>query len=423
MFVRPRLLLSPCLLLVAAAPVCAQTFGDFESAGRTEDVRRAPSPLTVGGHGLTPSITYKLLGVATPHVYGAAGFGYTSNLLRADEEAPGPVHDDTYGRVELGARLDTELGEHRIELDARAKVTEYLETGRFDTAEGRVAGRLDLQFNDADLHADASWTRFAYPQSVQLAGVVRLDNYSGAVWGEARLNRFGARVGGSVLRNDYVARALTDLDHTSLGAQVQLYGRVTPKLRAVLEYSYTRLIYDEGRQGTLDDYDLHTVQGGLDGELSEKLTASLKVGASFQDVDQRVNPDQREFRGLTAACSIRWQPLPHTTLGAGWSRSVVPSVNSNFLLSDSIDLSASQAVWEERITFSASGGYTHAVAQRGRHLNVWRAGLAAGWKIRDWLSVRAAYEFQRLNSAFTLAESAVSDYTVHEVSVSVGVGF
>lgn len=418
-----RALLLPCLLGLAATGVRAQGFGDFESAGRSEDLRRAPSPLSVGGHSLTPSITYKLFGVATPHVFGAAGFGYTSNLLRLDEESPGPVREDEFARGEVGARLDTELGEHRIELDARAKVTEYVESGAFDTAEGRVAGRLDLLFNDVDVHGDLSWTRFAYPQSVQLTGIVRLDSYLANVWGEARLARFGLRVGGSLGRSDYLARALEDLDSTTLGANVQVYGRVTPKLRALIEYGWSRITYDEGRRGTLDGYDLHQVSAGIDGELTEKLTASLKLGGSFQDVRSRVNPDRRKFRGFTSACSLRWQPLPHTTLSVSWSRAVTPSVNSNYLLTDSFNVDVGQKVWEERISLSASAGYSHSTVSPGRHLNVLRAGAAAAWQIRDWLSVRAAYEFQRLNSAFTLAEAAVSDYTVHEVSISVGVGF
>jgi hypothetical protein len=408
---------------VGAGAARGQGFGDYETAGRSEDVRREASPLSVGGHSLQPTIDWKLFGVVTPHVFGAAGFGYTSNLLRGDEEVRGAVLEDEYFRGELGARLDTLLGDHRIELDGRARFTEYLESGDYDTAEGRASARLDLLFTDVEVHGDLSWSRTAYPQTQQLTGIVRLDTYRAGLWVEARVGRFGVRVGAWALRPDYVDRDLEDLDYTSLGGDLQVYGRILPKLRGLVEYAYSRLLYDEGDQGTLDDYDLHRVATGIDGELTEKLTASLKLGASFQDVRSDVNADTREFRGFTAACSVRWQPLPHTTLDGGWSRSIDPSVNSNYLLSDAFHLGITQQLWEERISLSARGGYSHGAVKPGRHLNTFSAGASASWQVRDWLSVRAVYAFQRLNSAFTLAEAAVSDYTVHEAELSLGIGF
>ena len=413
------------LLLGPASTLRAQGlgFGDYESAGRSEDVRRQPSALQVGGHTLLPSFNVKLFGTTTPHVFGAAGFGYTSNLLRADPEAPGPLIRETYGRFEVGARLDTQLGDHIFELDARGLVTEYLGSGEYDTVEGRVAGRVDLLFTDVDLHADLSWARSAYPQSVQLTGIVRLDTYAANVFGEGRVGRFGVRAGGCAQRLDFAERENEDLDLLNLGANLQAYGRITPKLRALVEYNYSQVVYDEGSQGTLNDYGLHQVRVGVDGELTEKLTASLKIGGALQQVREDVNPDEREFRGLTAACSVQWQALPNTSLYAGWARTLNPSVNSNFLITDSWDAGVTQRVWEERIELAASVGYSHSIALPGRHLNMLRTGASASWRIRDWLSVRAQYDFQRLVSSFTLAESAVSDYTVHEVSASVGVGF
>lgn len=362
--------------------------------------------------------------MTTPHVFAAGTVGWSDNLLRADDDAPGVrKRREGFGRAEAGMRLDTRLGDHRLELDGRAGATEYFDSGRYDLAEGGVKARFDLDWNEVDLHGDVGWRRYAYPQSLQLVGIVRLDVYSAASWLQAEVGRFGVRTGGYLQVIDYRERELRNLDHLEYGADIQLYGRITPKLRGLVEYNFQEVTWRRGRAGTLNDFRTHQVRGGVDGELTEKVTASLKVGATFQDVRRRVNPDRREFAGLTLGCSVSWRPLVNTSLSAGWDRSITPSINSNYLLTDAFSVGITQRVWEQRISLGANAGYSHARVSPGRHLNAIRAGASAAWNITQWLSVRAGYQFEHLTSAFTLAESAVSDYAVHEVSMSVGVGF
>ncbi len=412
------LLLLLLLLLLAARPAAAQGFnGDFESVGRLEDARRQPTPLRVGQHGFEPSIVYKLFGVTTPHVFGALSGGYTDNLLREDRDTPAAdLVREVYGRAEAGLRLDTQLTEHRIELEYRTAVTEYSETGAYDTNEHQLRARLDLLFNDASAHADASYTRAAYAQSIQLRGVLRMDAYAASAWAEARFNRFGGRVGLSGRRNDYLERALRGLDHRGFGPSVQLYFRVSPKLRALVEYSFETLRYDD--RPDVDGFDVHQVSGGLDGEVTPKVSLSAKVGLAFQRTHTDLpTADDREFAGLVASISARWDVLPRTQLTGSVRRGLEPSLSSSYLVTDDVELSVAQQLFDEKVTARAFVGYTHSHVSPGEDLNRLRAGASITYLIRQWLSVGAGYEFEKLNSAFPF-----DDYEAHTLSVSVGAG-
>ncbi|MCW8140935.1 MAG: outer membrane beta-barrel protein [Planctomycetota bacterium] len=404
---------------LAPAAARAQDFGDFEATGQLEEARRQATPLQVGPHSFQPGMQYKLLGVTTPHVFGALSGGYTDNVLRGDPGAPGVrLVRDAFGRAEAGLRLDTSLSDHRIELEYRGAVTEYARSGAFDTHEHQVRGRLDLLFNDASAHADASWTRTAYPQSIQLRGIVRADTYAASAWGEARWNRFGARAALGGRRVEYRERALRPLEHHAFGPSLQVYFRVSPKLRALLEYNYQRLRFD--RRPDVDGFDVHSLRGGVDGEVTPKLTASVKLGVAFQRIDAGLagqGARDREFAGFVAEVSARWDVLPRTQLSASYRRSIDPSLSSTHLLTDDVELAAAQKLFDEKVTARAFAGYSHSVVDRGEHLNRFRVGAGVTYLIREWLSVGAVYEFSRLTSG-----APFNDFEVHTVMLSLGAG-
>lgn len=407
------------LLVTASGARAQQTgVGDYGAAGQLESRRREASPLSVGGHSLQPTLTYKLLDVATPHVFGAAGGGWTDNLLREDREEPGVRLVATSNvRAEAGARLDTLLGEHRLELDYRAAWTEYLDVGGFDTFEQAATVRLDLFFNQLSVHADGGYRRSAYAQSIQLRGLIKLDSYFGSGYVDLRLNRFGVRLGGGVRRDDYLESELNRNDSIALNAVAQVYWRITEKLRALVEYTIGTVRYDSGDDGDLNGYASHAVLAGVDGELTPKLSASLRLGWALQDVRSGPNPSRREYGGGIVEASVRWEALPKTTVALAYRHGFDPSFTSNYLITDSVDGSVIQRLGDD-VTATARVGYARSHVSPGENLNRFRTGLSLAWQVRRWLSVIGGYDFERLGSEFPN-----DDYEAHTVQASIGVGF
>lgn len=415
-----------CAVLLPWASAQAQqsSFEDFQNLGLLEDRRREPSPLVTGPHSLKPLIKKKILGITTPHAFGSLGVGYTDNVLRGDHDTAGVrIRREPFARGEAGVRLDTELGDHRLEVGYRSIVQEYWDTGRFDTLEHRARLRLDLYGVDVEGHLDARYRRLAYPQSIQLQGIVRLDSFSTRGWTEVRFGRIGLRLGGSATRDDYLRRSLRGLDSWSYRADVQVYGRILPKLRALVEYNWFVVEYDEGRSGFLNDYMAHQVRVGVDGAFTPKLSASLKVGATFQDVDVVRNParDRREFTGATAEASLGWTPFARTSVKVAYARTLEQSFRSNFLSNDSWLAEVSQRLFSDKVTVSAFVQYDRSdLSQVGfttAHINRFKTGFTATYFIKPWLSVVGTYDWQRVGSPFP-----GNDYKRHQVMLSIGAG-
>jgi len=407
----------------AAAVAGQDAFGDVRHAGMASDARRDPSDLGTGGHVLEPFPFLTVLDAVTPHVYGDLTAGWTDNLLQDDRDEPGVRLVDTfYGRASAGLRLDIEPAPERLraELGYEATVTEYAASGRFDTFTQAATARLDVFFTDVDLHADARYARSSYPNSIQLRGIIDVDDFAAGAWAEARVgDRFGGRLSASLSGLEFREGALRDLDHLQWVVSAQAYGRVLPKVRITLDYSVTFVNFDEGDDGSLNDYTVHTVQGGVDGELTPKLSGSVKLGASFQDVDQSgPNPDDREFTGFTAGLALRWEVLVNTTIEAGYTRSVQVSFTSNFLETDDVSLAVTQTFYEGTVRLRLEGGWTRSHVSPGDNLNVLRGAAAVTWQVRDWLSLRAGYELRKLNSGFPN-----DDYLVNTATVGIGAGF
>jgi len=397
------------------------SFDDFRNLGLLEDRRREPSPLSVAGHDLDPAFNFKLGGVVTPHAFAAGTLGYNDNVLRADHEQPGVrLRRETYGRAEAGVRLDTELSDHRLELGYRAVVFEYFDSGDLDSLAHNASARLDLYAVDVEAHLNAGWVRTIFPQSIQLTGLVRLDTYQAAGYVEGRLGKVGLRLGGSFARLDYRDRQLQSLDQRNYRADVQVYGRITPKLRALAEYNVFMVVYDEGRSGNLNDYMAHQARVGIDGRLLPKLSTSIKLGAAFQDVDRTLGRDRREFTGFVAEISAGYTPVEGTNLTASYARTLQPSAQSNFLVNDEVRFGVNQAVTPE-ISAGAVFRYNRADVSRFNRtkaqINQISASAEIQWRPKGWLSLRASYEFTNLISAFPN-----SDYRFHTVLASVAVG-
>jgi hypothetical protein len=311
--------------------------------------------------------------------------------------------------------LDTELGDHRLELSYDIIAVEVIDSGNFDTLNQTARARLDLYGVDTELHADASWGRSSYAQSIQLPGIVHVDTFGASAYGEARIYRFGVRVGGSVSGLEF--QDLSNLDAIAIGVDVQVYGRIQPKLRGLLEYNLGLVTYSEGSNGTLNDYQSHTVLVGVDGSFTPKVSASLKIGGTFQIVDDDgPNADDRDFSGFVASLSGSYEPFVRTTLTGSYSRSISPSTSSNYLLTDDVSFSVGQVIWED-ISLSATVGYSRSEVTDDDTINRLRAGASVSYQIRQWLSVVGNYSFERVNGSTSL-----TSYKVHTVGISLGVG-
>jgi hypothetical protein len=400
----------------------SETFDDFRRVGKSPDARKQPDPLLLDDHAFEPTLRWKLLDVLTPHFYGGDVGGFSDNYLLE----PSSVHPSQtpYWRTSLGGRGDVQLEDHVFSLGYLAAESLYFRgvEGSRDTLDQRADARADLNWNEVAAHADATWGRLAFPQEIQVQGLAREEYGNAQAWVEGQLGRFGAKVGGS-FRRDYFLHGLDSvlgtLDHDTWGASVQANADVWEKLSLVLEYNFEAVRFDKPVNR---DYDAHQVRAGLSGELTPKITLSLKVGADYQLPDQGTGSfqDKQSYKGFACAAAVAWQALDELALAASYRRDLTWAVGTNFETVDALDLSVT---WKfgpgEKLRLRGGFVYEHAQPDQGGHQDRIRAHAVFGWQIQPWLDATASYGYvQSLGSGAFQATA----YDEHRAEVSLAFG-
>lgn len=399
----------------------SETFDDYKSVGAPEDARKKPAPLAVDGHTIEPSLSWKLLDIVAPHAYAAESLGYSDNVYHQRDVG---THSP-YSRTTVGGRADINLEDHVFSAGLRASDSYYFKADQTDYFELVADGRLDLNFNNFQVHADGAYERIAFPAAIQLGGqFVRESAYSGQAWVETMWNRVGGKVGLSLRRDDFDNTGsnanLKGLDHDTVGCDVQFDVKLDAKLTALVEYDFEtiRFLSNINR-----DSDSHQVRVGIQGSLSAKLAFSIKLGYTYQQVHEGTGTfqDNNHYSGFNAAAALSWQVLPQLTLSASYRRDLTWAIQNNFETVDSVSLGAGYKFGPaEKLSAGATFSYSHGVPDLGGHFDEIEAGLTFGWSVFKWLDLQAFYAYTQGIGARLLK---TSDFDEHRVGVSVAVGF
>src|SRR5581483_6775054 len=89
----------------AARALDSETFDDFKGVGAADDARRRPAGLP---NGIEPSLTWKLLDILTPHIFGTETLGYSDNVFPQRTVGTHSPFSDTL----IGGRGDICLEDH-----------------------------------------------------------------------------------------------------------------------------------------------------------------------------------------------------------------------------------------------------------------------------------------------------------------------
>jgi len=409
---------------VAVGPVRAldsETFDDFKGVGTADDARTHPAPLMVDGHSLEPSFAYKVLDFLTPHAFGAETAGYTDNLF--DTTAPG-VHTP-FEKSTLGGRGDVQLDESVFSAGYRASETYYTAVDQRPWLfEQQADARIDLNFNELKVHADALYGRYGFPGQVQVIGFAPEQAYQAQGWVEGSWNRIGGKIGLFARRDDFESTGedfdLRDLNKDTFGADAQVNFKIDEKLFALVEYDFEDDIFDHPINR---NFDAHQVRGGINGTLEAKLALSLKVGYTYQELhgSSAEFGDSKHYSGFNAACAASWQILPELTLSASYRHDLTWAVGADFEQVDSIDLGASFKFGpNDKLTAHAGFTWSRQTPDTGSHFDRIVCIASLSYAVQKWLDLQAYYQYsQGLGNQTFVA----SQYDEHRVGVSVAIGF
>ena len=329
---------------------------------------------------------------------------YESNIFQTDRNAK----DDGISKTIPGFVLELPLGRHKIDLGFRAEILRYFNLTKQDTEHYFVLGNLLLDFpGGLKFNLKEDFARTSDPPGTELTGRIGSETNVLAPSVEYRLAqrfsmgldyvwthvRFDNNTGVETLDRDEHAFGLTG------------FYKVQPKTDLLLNAGYGFKDFDTASQRDVHRY---FVLVGVRGEITSRLTSTLRVGYELRDPD---HGDVGHYSGLIAGGDLVWRPTERTRISLITERSVQESIfQNNFAYVTSQGTLTAEHFLTSKLLVSARlyGALSDYFqkSQKGNGIFGWRqdilggAGVGVEYTIQRWLSVSADYTHTRRESNF-----------------------
>jgi hypothetical protein len=320
---------------------------------------------------------------------------YQSNVF----QTPSHSKDDIVFKTIPGFLADYTFGTHSLSAGYRAEILRYLDLTNQDTVHHIGVAQLRLDFPRTLLTLRDDFTRTSDPPGTELTGRILSTTNVLKPEGEYRLTQrfaLGASYAWTHVRfDDQAIGALIDRDEHRAGTSV--FFKVVPKGDVFFNYTYGRIIFTTA---TDRDYTDHVIAVGLRGDLTSKLSSTLRVGYEIRDPD---SSDQASFSGLFFGGDITYRPTDRTTITLATQRSTQESTfgtDAFYVTSNASLLVTQQLLTKLSVTGRLGGGvndYSTKQTTDGRtdfrQDTFLLAGVQVDYDIQPWL--RAGVEYAR----------------------------
>lgn len=175
------------------------------------------------------------------------------------------------------------------------------------------------------------------------------------------------------------------------------YYKIFPKTKALLEYDFGKIKYDNDKTR---DGDANEFLAGIKGELSQKMTGTIKLGYQSRDYEAR-----KDWEEAVTYTNVLYEISQKTKLDFTFERKPVESTytTENYYQTDQMFCRLAQKL-TEKTTASFNVLYSYDKypvtegAATGRQDDIWGAKIALDIDTRRWLTSGVSYEFKKRNS-------------------------
>ena len=173
--------------------------------------------------------------------------------------------------------------------------------------------------------------------------------------------------------------------------------KILPKTRALAEYSFTKLNYDNdsASSGRANEFLI-----GLQGELTQKTTGSVKTGYQSRNYD-----GYTDWNEPVSYANVRYRVSEKTLLDMLIERKAVESTytTQNFYETDILSCKLAHDVTAKtsayfKIMYNYDKYPVQTTASARRKDDIWDVALGVDINSRQWFNMGASYEFQKRNS-------------------------
>jgi len=322
---------------------------------------------------------------------------YQTNVF----QTPSHSKDDVVFKTIPGFLADYTFGAHSLSAGYRAEILRYLDLTNQDTVHHFGVAQLRLDFPRTLLNLRDDFARTSDPPGTELTGRILSTTNVFKPEAEYRLTQrfsLGLNYAWTHVRfDDRFIADLIDRDEHRAGAAV--FWKVVPKGDVFFSYTYGRVIFTTA---TDRDYTDHLIAVGLRGDITSKLSSTLRVGYEIRDPDSSGQPS---FGGLFLGGDVTYRPTERTTITLATQRATQESTfgTDAFYVTTNGTLSVTQQLLTKlSVTARLGGGVNdYSTKQTADGKTAFRrdpfllAGVQADYDIQPWL--RTGVEYARIS--------------------------
>jgi opacity protein-like surface antigen len=345
-------------------------------------------------------------------------FEYETNVF----QTPNNEQDDIISKTIPGVLIDYAFGPHSLTLGYRAEILQYFDLTAQNTVHHIALGELRLDFPQVLAVLREDFVITTDPPNTELTGPIKSTTNTLTPSIEYRFtSRLSAGLSYTWTHVDF-EQSVDQLDRNEHLITASLYWKINPRADVGLNYSYG---FKDFLTATDRDVHRHILWLSLRGELTPKLSSTLRAGVEVREGEHRSDTD---FTGFTMGGGLDWRPTERTTVSLSVDRSVQESV---FQTSpDYVTTGGSLALQQQlfgNVTFNArvAGGeneystkQTVGTQTDWRHDWFYGAGAGVDYDFRPWLRVGLEYLYLGRSSNFN-----DFDFDDHKVSAKVTLQF
>jgi hypothetical protein len=327
---------------------------------------------------------------------------YESNVF----QVPSHSEDDVIFKMIPGFLADYTFGPHSVSVGYRAEILKYVELTNQDTVNHFAVGQIRLDFPRTLLTLREDFARTNAPPGTELTGPIISNTNILRPEAEYRLTSkfsLGANFTWTDVRfDDDSTGDLINRDEYLGGAA--FFWKFTPNADLGLYYNYGRVLFETS---TDRDYTDQIVSIGFRGDITAKLSSTLRIGVLLRDPDSSSQPG---WLGFVMYGDTTYKPTERTTFTLSVLRAPQESTfgDNPFYVTTSATLSATQQILPKlSVTARLGGGINDYVTkQTADGMTDWRndqflvAGAQIDYDIQPWLRVGLEYSRTSRNSNF-----------------------
>ena len=322
---------------------------------------------------------------------------YESNVF----QVPSHSRSDEIFKAIPGFIADYTFGPHSVSVGYRAEILNYMDLTDQNTTNHFAVGQLRLDFPRTLLTLREDFARTNSPPGTELTGPIVSDTNILKPEAEYRLTqRFGLGLNYSWTHVTFEQQSTADLiDRDDQLVGTSFFWKFTPKADLFLNYSYGWTTFAQSSDNR--NYTSNNVTVGVRGDITAKLSSSLRVGYTIENV---ANSSQSGYTGFIVSGDTTYRPTERISLTLSTQRARQESTfgtNAFYVTSNGTLSGQYQILPKLGLTARLGGGINNYSTKQSadgktdfREDTFILAGSTLDYDIQPWL--RAGLEYSRI---------------------------